>query len=235
MRDVMTHRGRTAPGCTPTRTRRSPIAVSASSISPAGISRSSNENGAVWVTYNGEIYNHARRARASSKRAGHAYRTHSDTETIVHAYEQWGDECVQRFRGMFAFADLGCGRRRLLLARDRLGVKPLYWARARRPAALRVGNQGHSRERPGCRAAQSRACCRKCWPRAAPPATTRCSRASTSCFRAIASFSRTDACSTEQYWDLPLDGPDPELDRARRRGAHRSLPRPARRNPSGCG
>lgn len=61
----------------------------------------SNETGAVWITFNGEIYNH-RDVRAQLEGAGHTYRTKSDTETIVHAYEQWGDECVQHFRGMFA-------------------------------------------------------------------------------------------------------------------------------------
>jgi asparagine synthase (glutamine-hydrolysing) len=87
----------------------------------------SNEAGDIWVTYNGEIYNHAE-VRPHLEAAGHTYRTRSDTETIVHAYEQWGDECVHRFRGMFAFGIWDAGRRRLLLARDRLGVKPLYWA-----------------------------------------------------------------------------------------------------------
>ena len=87
----------------------------------------SNEAGDVWVTYNGEIYNHAD-VRPRLEGAGHAYRTRSDTETIVHAYEQWGDDCVHRFRGMFAFGIWDARRRRLLLVRDRLGVKPLYWA-----------------------------------------------------------------------------------------------------------
>src|SRR5258705_556217 len=87
----------------------------------------SNETGTVWVTFNGEIYNH-RDVRTQLEAAGHVYRTRSDTETIVHAYEQWGDECVHRFRGMFAFAIWDARARRLLLARDRLGVKPLYWA-----------------------------------------------------------------------------------------------------------
>ena len=88
-----------------------------------------NEDGTIWVVFNGEIYNHARPPRASSRRDGHRYRTQSDTETIVHAYEQWGDDCVDRFRGMFAFAIWDAPRRRLLLVRDRLGIKPLYWAR----------------------------------------------------------------------------------------------------------
>ena len=89
-----------------------------------------NEDGTVWVVFNGEIYNHAD-VRADLLARGHVYRTRSDTETIVHAYEQWGEECVHRFRGMFAFAVWDAPRRRLLLVRDRLGVKPLYWCRTR--------------------------------------------------------------------------------------------------------
>src|SRR5215510_5508367 len=88
----------------------------------------SNEAGDIWVTYNGEIYNHAD-VRRSLEAAEHTYRTRCDTETIVHAYEEWGDECVHRFRGMFAFAIWDTRARRLLLVRDRLGIKPLYWAR----------------------------------------------------------------------------------------------------------
>src|SRR5437667_7586129 len=89
----------------------------------------SNEDGSVWITFNGEIYNHAE-VRRELEAAGHVYRTRSDTETIVHAYEQWGDECVHRFRGMFAFAVWDVRSKRLLLVRDRLGIKPLYWTRA---------------------------------------------------------------------------------------------------------
>src|SRR6185295_4536986 len=81
----------------------------------------SNETGTTWITFNGEIYNH-RDVRAQLEGAGHTYRTRSDTETIVHAYEQWGDECVQHFRGMFAFAIWDSSARRLLLPRDRITV-----------------------------------------------------------------------------------------------------------------
>ncbi len=88
----------------------------------------SNEDGSVWIVYNGEVYNHADLRRELEGR-GHRYRTQSDTEGIVHAYEEWGDGCVDRLRGMFAFALWDRPRRRLLLARDRLGIKPLYWAR----------------------------------------------------------------------------------------------------------
>lgn len=88
-----------------------------------------NEDASIWTVYNGEIYNHGE-LRVVLEAAGHRYRTKCDTETIVHAYEQWGDDCVNHFRGMFAFAIWDAPRRRLLLARDRLGVKPLYWTRS---------------------------------------------------------------------------------------------------------
>jgi asparagine synthase (glutamine-hydrolysing) len=87
-----------------------------------------NEDGTAWIVYNGEIYNHAE-LRNELERRGHCYHTHSDTESILHAYEEWGDDCVTRLRGMFAFALWDRPRRRLLLARDRLGIKPLYYAR----------------------------------------------------------------------------------------------------------
>jgi asparagine synthase (glutamine-hydrolysing) len=95
----------------------------------AGHQPIANEGDTVWIVFNGEIYNHAD-VRPELEAGGHRYKTRSDTETIVHAYEQWGDACVERLRGMFAFAIWDAPRRRLLLARDRLGVKPLYWARA---------------------------------------------------------------------------------------------------------
>jgi asparagine synthase (glutamine-hydrolysing) len=87
----------------------------------------SNETGTVWTVFNGEIYNFAE-VRAELQAHGHRFRTGSDTEVIVHGYEQWGERCVDRFRGMFAFAVWDGTARRLLLARDRLGVKPLYYA-----------------------------------------------------------------------------------------------------------
>jgi asparagine synthase (glutamine-hydrolysing) len=94
----------------------------------AGHQPLANEDESIWIVFNGEIYNH-RELRPGLEAAGHRYRTKSDTETIVHAYEQWGDACVERLRGMFAFAIWDVPAKRLLLARDRLGVKPLYWAR----------------------------------------------------------------------------------------------------------
>ena len=85
-----------------------------------------NEDGSVWVAFNGEIYNF-QDLSAELVSLGHRFRTHSDTETIVHAYEQWGERCLERFRGMFAFALWDERRRTLLLARDRVGKKPLYY------------------------------------------------------------------------------------------------------------
>ncbi len=88
----------------------------------------SNEDGTVWIAYNGEVYNHLD-LRRELEAKGHRYRTHSDTETLVHAYEEWGEACVERLRGMFAFALWDRPRRRLFVARDRLGIKPVYHAR----------------------------------------------------------------------------------------------------------
>ncbi|MGA2706441.1 MAG: asparagine synthase (glutamine-hydrolyzing) [Isosphaeraceae bacterium] len=89
----------------------------------------SNEDGTVWVTFNGEIYNFLA-LRAELEAHGHRFATRSDTEVIVHAFEQYGTGCLQRFRGMFAFAIWDQKRRLLFLARDRVGKKPLFYARA---------------------------------------------------------------------------------------------------------
>jgi asparagine synthase (glutamine-hydrolysing) len=88
-----------------------------------------NEDGSVRLVFNGEIYNHADIRRELEALGGHTWRTdHSDTEVIVHAYEQWGIECLHRFRGMFAIAIWDERERVLWLVRDRIGIKPLYWS-----------------------------------------------------------------------------------------------------------
>src|SRR5215831_12938351 len=86
----------------------------------------SNEDGTVWIAFNGEIYNHLA-LREQLVARGHRYRTHCDTETIVHLYEEYGKDCVNHLRGMFAFAIWDARRRCLFIARDRLGIKPLYY------------------------------------------------------------------------------------------------------------
>jgi asparagine synthase (glutamine-hydrolysing) len=96
-------------------------------IDPSGGSQPmTNEDRTVWLVYNGEVYNF-RQLRAELEARGHRFRTRSDTEVIVHAYEAFGVDCVRRLRGMFAFALWDAARERLVLARDRLGIKPLYY------------------------------------------------------------------------------------------------------------
>ena len=130
MRDVITHRGPDEAGTLLRRAggpRPSPPEHRRPRLGPAAARQ---RRRLVQVVFNGEIYNHAE-IRPELEAHGHDYRTRCDTETIVHAYEQWGDACVERFRGMFAFAIWDAQRQRLLLARDRMGIKPLYWTWSR--------------------------------------------------------------------------------------------------------
>ena len=87
----------------------------------------SNEAGTVWIVFNGEIYNF-RELRAFLLAKGHVFKTQSDTEVIVHLYEELGPQCVEKLRGMFAFALWDANTKQLLLARDRVGIKPLYYS-----------------------------------------------------------------------------------------------------------
>src|SRR6185436_7345278 len=108
----------------------------------------------IWITFNGEIYNHAA-LRPGLEARGHVYRTRSDTETILHLYEEEGERCVERLQGMFAFAIWDRPRQKLLLARDRLGIKPLYYAVT--PSELLFGSEIKALLAAGVRADLNRA------------------------------------------------------------------------------
>ena len=95
-------------------------------LSPAAHQPMSDVSRRIWLAYNGEIYNF-RELRRQLESVGYVFRSRSDTEVVLYAYEHWGIDCVQRFNGMFAFAVWDANRRRLILARDRCGVKPVYY------------------------------------------------------------------------------------------------------------
>jgi asparagine synthase (glutamine-hydrolysing) len=129
MTDTMAHRGPDGRGFWIAPDRRVGLGhrrLAIVDLSPLAAQPMTNEDGTIWITYNGEIYNH-QALRAELTEAGHRFRTdHADTEVIVHAYEQWGAKCWERLEGMFAVGLWDHARRRLVLARDRVGVKPLY-------------------------------------------------------------------------------------------------------------
>ena len=94
-------------------------------LTPTGHQPMCNEDSSLWIVYNGELYN-ADDLRGELIGLGHRFVSHSDTEVILHAYEAWGEACAARLNGMWAFAIWDIPRRRLLLSRDRVGIKPLY-------------------------------------------------------------------------------------------------------------
>ena len=95
-------------------------------LSPLGRQPMSNEDDSLWIVFNGEIYNYLE-LRQQLVARGHRFRSHSDTEVILHLYEDEGPECVKRFNGMFAFAIWNARERMLFAARDHFGIKPFYY------------------------------------------------------------------------------------------------------------
>jgi asparagine synthase (glutamine-hydrolysing) len=130
MRDTLAHRGPDDAGSIARASERVALGhrrLAIVDLSRAGHQPMANEDGTVWITYNGEVYNqNALRAELEAK--GHKFRSRTDTEAIIHLYEEEGPDCVRRLDGMFALAIWDGRRHELLLARDRIGVKPLYYA-----------------------------------------------------------------------------------------------------------
>ena len=132
MRDTMIHRGPDGAGVWISSDRRVGLGhrrLSIIDLSDAAAQPMSNEDDTLWISFNGEIYNHAEIRNELERVGGHRWKTdHSDTEVILHAFEQWGIDCLDKFRGMYAIG-LWDGRKRdLWLIRDRLGIKPLYYS-----------------------------------------------------------------------------------------------------------
>ncbi|MDQ7006683.1 MAG: asparagine synthase (glutamine-hydrolyzing) [Acidobacteriota bacterium] len=129
MRDRLVHRGPDDAGLYLSADRQVALGhrrLSIIDLSPAGRQPLANEDGSVQVVFNGEIYNY-RRLRRELQRQGHSFRSHTDTEVLVHLYEEMGDDLLRRLEGQFALALWDESRRRLLLARDHFGKKPLYY------------------------------------------------------------------------------------------------------------
>src|SRR5256712_2834985 len=126
MTDALAHRGPNERGCVID----GPVALGNRRLSiidvAAGHQPMGNEDGTVWITYNGEIYNYAELGE-ELRAKGYRFQTRSDTEVVLHLYEEMGEDCVERLRGMFGFAIWDKREEKLLLARDRLGIKPLYY------------------------------------------------------------------------------------------------------------
>jgi asparagine synthase (glutamine-hydrolysing) len=132
MRDALRHRGPDGAGVWTSADRRVGLAhrrLSIIDLSETAAQPMANEDASLQLVFNGEIYNHAEIRRELQAIGGYRWKTdHSDTEVILHAFEQWGIDCVHRFRGMFAFALWDSKAEELWLVRDRLGIKPLYYA-----------------------------------------------------------------------------------------------------------
>jgi len=132
MRDTMEHRGPDGAGKWISPDRHVALGhrrLSIIDLSECAAQPMSNEDGSLWVVFNGEIYNHGEIRSELEQRGTHIWKTdHSDTEVILHAFEEWGIDCVHRFRGMFSIGLWDTKKRELWLVRDRIGIKPLYYS-----------------------------------------------------------------------------------------------------------
>ena len=132
MRDTMVHRGPDGAGAWVSEDRKVGLGhrrLSIIDLSEAAAQPMCNEDATLWISFNGEIYNHAEIKSELQNIGNHKWKTdHSDTEVILHAFEQWGIHCLEKFRGMFAIALWDGKRRELWLIRDRIGIKPLYYS-----------------------------------------------------------------------------------------------------------
>jgi asparagine synthase (glutamine-hydrolysing) len=141
MLDRIAHRGPDDSGIYLSETRTQEVVglghrrLSIIDLSPAGHQPMSSMDGRIWITYNGEIYNFLE-LRRELESLGHRFRSNSDTEVVIAAYREWGERSVERLNGMFAFALWDVDREKLFLARDRLGIKPLYYAETPRGFAF---------------------------------------------------------------------------------------------------
>ena len=132
MRDTMTHRGPDGAGTWVSSDARVGLGhrrLSIIDLSDNAAQPMCNEDRSIWVTFNGEIYNHAEIRSELNQFSRHQWKTdHSDTEVIVHAFEEWGIDCIKKFRGMFAIGLWDARKRELWLIRDRIGIKPIYYS-----------------------------------------------------------------------------------------------------------
>lgn len=132
MSDIIRHRGPDDDGTYISKDRRLGFTfrrLAIIDLSPAGHQPMSNRDESVWIVFNGEIYNHLK-LRAVLEKAGYQYKSRSDTETLIYAYEHWGERFVDRLEGMFGIALWDEKKEQLLLYRDRIGIKPIYYIRA---------------------------------------------------------------------------------------------------------
>jgi asparagine synthase (glutamine-hydrolysing) len=129
MRDELTHRGPDDAGLYINQEGNVALGhrrLSIIDLTSSGREPMSDEDDSVWLTFNGEIYNH-RELREELIKKGHRFKSRTDAEVIIHSYQEWGIDSLKKLRGMFAFAIWDEEKNRLFLARDRIGIKPLYY------------------------------------------------------------------------------------------------------------